>query len=195
MNTQHSSAKSFEDEVRDRIRDLSLERLSHREIVDRLTEQGYPRTAVIQTMNRMTSRRQLRADLAMPLLIMLICIPIVAWGALPVTREAGEQLKTMKWMALAVGGFIFVPCAFAVLYKLYDQIPGLGKLLTPLLKKRQERQAAIVELDRQFLDGNLPEHHYEASLIEQLGRNHGRSHFLFMRNQKHFGLEESGTAS
>ncbi|MEP7289410.1 MAG: hypothetical protein ABI947_26980 [Chloroflexota bacterium] len=190
MDTQVPTTipRSLENEIRAKVRQLSLDQLSYREIVDRLMEEGYDRALLIRVIHNMANEKRILPDYSAPIIVMVVAVALMFWGTSPSSPDAPEWLRTLKWILYGFSGIAFLPALFTIVYKVYDRIPGVNTLLEPILHKRRILQPDIVQLDTQFLDSQLPDRDYESQLVTLLGQRRGRSHFRFMRNQKHFGL-------
>jgi hypothetical protein len=177
-----------EQAIRAKIQRLALEQLSYRDIVDRLAAEGFSRTLSIQVIKKMNNEKRILPDYSGPIALALFSAALLFWGFTPAPIDAPDYVRSLKWILAGAAGVAFVPSLFAIAYKFYDRIPALNVLLEPIIGKQRLQQPDIVALDDQFLNGELRELDYEKQLVSLLGQQRGRSHFRFMRNQKHFGL-------
>jgi hypothetical protein len=175
---------------------LYLEQLSHREVVERLVQEGYDRDLVVTLIRNYASQRHIQGNVTAPLIFLVVCIVVFIWAQWPVDYPiAGTydyrvmQIRTLK-MLITVVTMVAIPAlGLVVLYHHYDQVPALANLLEPFFQKHRTAQADVVTVDQAFTSGALTETDYETALIKVMGRKRGAKHFRFMRNQKHFGLE------
>jgi low affinity Fe/Cu permease len=175
---------------------LYLDQLSHREVVEKLTAEGYPRPQVVALIREYAARRNIQPNVTAPLIFFIVCVAAFIWSQwstpYPIDGEIDYrvmQLRTLK-MLISVVTMVAIPAlGLVVLYQHYEHIPGLNSVLEPIFHKRRTQQADVVAIDAQFTQGGLNEFDYEAALIAALGRQRGARHFRLMRNQKHFGLE------
>ena len=176
-------------ELAHKIEHLRLERLSNREIVDKLVESGYPRETVIAMLQNLLKRREIPSDVTSPFIFMVATIVMVIWGLTPTALVDPNWVGPFKILITIIGLMVGVPSATAFIYKTYDHIPGLRTILEPIMAQRRTRKADIVALDMCFLGNEIPDREYEDRLVMQMGKYRGKRHFRKMRNQKHFGLE------
>lgn len=175
---------------------LYLEQLSHREVVERLVDEGYDRSLVITLIRNYASQRHIQGNVTAPLIFLAVCIIVFIWAQWPSDYPiAGSydyrmmQIRTLK-MLITVVTMVAIPAlGFVVLYHHYDQIPALSNLLEPIFQKHRTSQPDVVNVDQAFTSGTLTETDYENALIKLMGRKRGAKHFRLMRNQKYFGLE------
>lgn len=175
-------------ELAHKIERLRLERLSNREIVDKLVETGYQRDIVIEVLQDLLKRREIPSDYTSPLIFMLVTIVMVIWGLTPTTQADPTWFGPLKIFVTIIGLMVGVPSATAFIYKTYDHIPGVRTILEPIMTRWRTRQADVVALDMHFLGNEIPDREYEDRLVTYMGKYRGKRHFRKMRNQKHFGL-------
>lgn len=176
-------------ELDHRIERLRLERLSHREIVDKLVEDGYRRDLVIEALKDLLKQRDIPTDYTSPLIFMAATMMMAIWGLSPTPHTDPNWVGPLKIFATVIGLMVAMPSAATILYKTYDRIPGVRTVVGPIVARRRARQADIVALDMHFLGNEIPDRDYEDQLIALIGKGSGKRHFRKMRNQKHFGLE------
>jgi hypothetical protein len=185
------TSSAVDDEIREKVRALLLDHLSYREIADKLAnEQGYDRALVIRVIHNMKGDRHIPTEYTVPIAFTLIGAFLLYWGS--TASDPDTVSITMRGLKLALyctGGVAFLPALFAVAYQFYDRIPGLENILGPVFHKRRMKQSDVIELDNQYLRGNLSNNDYESRLLSILGPQRGRSHYRYMRNYKHFGLD------
>lgn len=175
---------------------LYLEQLSHREVVERLANEGYDRAQVVTLIRNYASKRHIQANVTAPLIFLVICVLVFIWAqwpsAYPIEGSFDYrvmQIRTLK-MLITVVTMVAIPAlGFVVLYHHYDQIPALSGLLEPIFQKHRTSQPDVVTVDQAFTSGTLNETDYENALIKLMGRKRGAKHFRLMRNEKHFGLD------
>jgi hypothetical protein len=175
---------------------LYLEQLSHREVVERLVQEGYERELVVTLIRQYVTKRSIQGNVTAPLIFLVVSIALFIWAQWPTEYAIANnvdyrtmQLRTLK-MLVSVVTMVAIPAlSLVVLYHHYDQIPALGSLLEPIFQKRRTSQWDVVAVDKAFTDGTLNEIEYEAALVKLMGRQRGARHFRFVRNQKHFGLD------
>lgn len=184
--------KQIETFVADRARELARERLSHREIVDKLEEEGVDRKEAIQMVQRMARQREIEAQsrFTAPAIFLGVAIFGLVWVTwLAPSENISHQFTMFKALVFSALIIAVPTLGTVVLYQHYEEIPILNTLLDRLFQKRRSSQADVIAVDEQFNNGQLGDSEYEAKLIELMGSRRGRQHFLYMRNQKHFGLE------
>jgi hypothetical protein len=182
---------AVDNEIREKIRALLLDHLSYREIADKLAnEQGYDRALVIRVIHNLKGDRRYPTEYAGPIAFTLIGAFLLYWGSTASDPDTVPMaVRGLKVVLYCAGGMAFIPALFAVVYQFYDRIPGLENILGPVFQKRRVKQADVTELDNQYLRGDLSNNDYESRLLSILGPQRGRSHYRYMRNYKHFGLD------
>lgn len=184
--------KQIETFVSDRVRELARERLSHREIVDKLEEEGVDRTKAIRMVQQMARQREIEAQsrFTAPVIFLGLAIFGLIWVTwLAPSQNISHQFTMLKALIFSALIIAVPTLGSVVLYQHYEQIPILNVLLDRLFQKRRSSQADVIAIDEQFTSGQLGDSAYEEKLIQLMGSRRGRQHFLYMRNQKHFGLE------
>lgn len=185
---QLSESRYAGSELAHTIERLRWERLSNREIVDKLVESGYERDFVIEVLRDLLKQRQISSDYTSPLIFMAVTAFMMIWGLMPTTRADPYWLGPFKIFITVIGLMVAIPSAAALLYKTYDHIPGLRTILEPIMARQRTRRADIMALDMHFLGSEIPDREYEDCLVTLMGKYRGKRHFRKMRNQKHFGL-------
>jgi hypothetical protein len=180
-----------ENAIRERIQALSLDQLSYREIADKLAnEEDYDRAVVVRIIHSLKHDRRAMTENSGPIAFAVFGAILILFGNSPSDPiNTPLEVRTIKVLAVLVGFITFMPSLFVLLTKYYDRVPGVNTVLEPIFRKQRVAQPDIVELDNQFLRGDLGDSGYESRLVAVLGTQRGRSHFRFMRNYKHFGLD------
>lgn len=183
------AADSLEGQIMQHFQTLTLERLAYREIIDKIVAEGYDRVVVLQVVKQWANQRKLPADITSPLIFLGISAIMFFWGLSTPPADTSTQVKAFKLLVTAIGGMVFLPSVYTLVYKFYDRIPRLNALLEPILAKNRASQSDVKTLDAQFLSSQIKESDYESQLIALMGKQRGKKYFRLMRNQKHFGLE------
>ena len=180
---------NLDTEIRDKVHALYLDRLAYREIVEKLVEKGYNRELVVAVIHKMTRQRHIESRFSMPIIFLVVSVILFFWGITPTSQAAPDAIKVAKIAGVGLGGLTLLPALFTIILQWYDHIPGLRSILEPIMFRRRLLKQDVAALDDQFRKGNLTDGDYRGKLFALLGDAQGRRHYLWMRNQKHFGLE------
>lgn len=166
------------------------ERLSHREVIDRLTSLGYDRTLCIEVVQQKARYRQLDTSMTAPLIFFAVTLALFLWSWFTPTADPSSRLGTLKGLVQAVTGMAIVPFTVAVIYKTYHLLPFVaGGTTGSLFSSSGRTTPQVVAIESDYLASRLDDNAAEAQLIAVLGAERGRQRFLLLRNQRHFGIQ------
>lgn len=165
------------------------ERLSHREVIDRLEVQGVSRAAAVDVVQRMARRRQLDSTFTAPLIFFVVVLLLFLWSWFVPDEANTLQFRTLKGLVQAVSGVAILPLFVVVAYKTYDLIPGLPhRAVASIVEQQIDARPEIQAVESAYLAGKLTDGAAESQLVTLLGRNKGKQRFLALRNHRYFGV-------